>query len=189
MARSTKRGRKGKTGSPRGGLARLLFFAGAGLALAAWAVPTYRFALGGGAFCAWALFLWVLSRQYHLAHTMREIDAMSGRDFERFLVQLFRRLGYTARHVGGNGGDFGADLLVEKGERKIAVQAKNYQSNRVGNDAVQQAIAGAAYYDCDEAMVVTNAQFTRAARQQAEGSNLQVHLWDRKVLKKKIELI
>ena len=34
----------------------------------------------------------------------------------------------------------------------------NYQG-KVGNSAVQEAVAGKSYYDCDEAMVITNSVF------------------------------
>lgn len=130
--------------------------------------------------------LWLirLFKRLRLASTLSEIDAMGGHEFERYLVRLFRRLGYRAENVGGNGGDFGADLILEKDGVKIAVQAKNYTCGRVGNDAVQQAIAGATYYDCQEAMVVTNARFTRAAKEQAgRCSVFPVTLWNRNDLK------
>lgn len=46
----------------------------------------------------------------------------------------------------------------------------------VGNKAVQEAYAGANFYDCDRAMVMTNLTFTRAATELAE--KLEVELWD-----------
>ena len=51
----------------------------------------------------------------------------------------------------------------------------NY-SYPVGNKAVQEAYAGANFYDCDKAMVMTNLTFTRAATELAE--KLEVELWD-----------
>ena len=132
---------------------------------------------------AW-IWWWVARRS--VALEIAEVDAMSGQQFERFLVRLFRELGYGVRHVGGGGGDFGADLVVERGGVRIAVQAKNYESGKVGNEAVQQAIAGATYYDCQQAMVVTNSSFTRAARQQAERSTIPVTLWGRRQLERAI---
>src|SRR4051812_21394250 len=42
-----------------------------------------------------------------------EIDQMSGADFERRLVILFRALGYHVTHVGAVG-DFGGDLVLSK---------------------------------------------------------------------------
>ena len=127
-------------------------------------------------------WIWWFLASRRVAVGLAEVDAMSGQGFERYLVQLFCELGYGVRHVGGGGGDFGADLIVERDGVRIAVQAKNYESGRVGNDAVQQAIAGATYYDCQQAMVVTNSGFTKAARQQASRSTIPVALWGRKQL-------
>ena len=127
-------------------------------------------------------------RRRRLVSTLREIDAMTGHEFERYLVRLFKHLGFEAHHVGGNGSDFGADLIIEKDDIRIAVQAKNYLHGHVGNDAVQQAIAGATYYDCDQAMVVTNAKYTKAAKEQAQGcGRFPVTLWDRNDIRKVIE--
>jgi restriction system protein len=143
------------------------------------------FAAGGAGFAI--IWLAVLVKRHRAASTMASVDKMSGPEFERFLVKIFKRLGYKTEHVGASGSDFGADLIVERDGVKIAVQAKNYDpTNRVGNDAVQQAVAGAAYYDCKMAMVVTNSRFTKAAREQAAGSNLAVALWDRKDLEKAV---
>ena len=93
---------------------------------------------------------------------------------------MFQRMGYRTEVVGASGSDFGADLVIEKSGIKIAVQAKNYERGRVGNDAVQQVIAGATYYDCKAALVVTNVSYTKAAQMQARGCSLfPVTLWSR----------
>ncbi len=127
-----------------------------------------------------AAWVWWLVRKFRLSVDMDRVDAMGGHEFERFLVRLFKKLGYRALNVGAGGGDFGADLIVERRGVRIAVQAKNYDKGRVGNDAVQQAIAGATYYKCARAMVVTNSRFTKAAHEQARGSEaIPVVLWGR----------
>lgn len=137
--------------------------------------------------CALVVWWWVSHRkeQHRVSLSLAQIDAMDGSQFEHYLVNLFSRLGYRAEHT-GHSGDFGADLIIEKDGMRTAVQAKNYDSSSVGNEAVQQAIAAAAYYDCQKAMVVTNSTFTVAANQQAAGSNLPVGLVDRKGLAKLI---
>jgi restriction system protein len=127
---------------------------------------------------------WFLRRR-RLASTLAEIDEMNGHEFERYLGRLFRKMGFRIRNVGASGGDFGADLILCKEGIRIAVQAKNYCHGKVGNDAVQQAIAGATYYDCHQAMVVTNSRYTKAAKEQAEGcAAFPVTLWDRRDLSK-----
>ena len=66
-----------------------------------------------------------------------EIDKMSGATFERYLAQFFRKQGWQVKRVGGQG-DYGADLILTTGNRKVVVQAKRWQRN-VGYEAIQQA--------------------------------------------------
>ncbi|HEY3462553.1 MAG TPA: restriction endonuclease [Gaiellaceae bacterium] len=107
-----------------------------------------------------------------------EIDRMSGHTFEEFLSTLFRRLGYhvelTSRH-----GDYGADLVVTKGKKRTAVQAKRW-NKRVGVKAVQEAVASKGMYGCDAALVVANQEFTQQAQKLARAN--EVELWGRGVL-------
>lgn len=112
---------------------------------------------------------------FSAGRTMKKIDAMDGAAFERYLAGLFRKLGYAVEHT-GKPGDLGGDLILSAGERRIAVQAKNYHAGKVGNKAVQQAIAAAACRECDEAMVVTNATFTASAAEQAGRSSIPTTL-------------
>jgi restriction system protein len=111
-----------------------------------------------------------------------EIDGMDGRTFEVFLSILFRRLGYSVE-VTRYRGDYGADLVVKKGGRKIAVQAKRWKK-RVGLKAVQEAVAAKAIYGCEGALVVANRDFTQQARRLARAN--KVELWDREALVSKL---
>ncbi|WP_206683202.1 restriction endonuclease [Neptunicella marina] len=100
------------------------------------------------------------------------IDAMDGFSFEEFLVLLFQRLGYDVKETKKTG-DQGADLFVEKFGKKIVIQAKNY-SGTVGNSAVQQALSAKTFYNCDDAMVITNSYFSRSAKELASASSVRL---------------
>jgi restriction system protein len=89
-----------------------------------------------------------------------------GSDFERKLARMFSRLGYAVEQTQASN-DHGADLILRKRRRSIAVQAKSY-GRPVGNKAVQEAFAAQAYYETDEAWVVTDSSFTNGALAQAE---------------------
>ena len=130
------------------------------------------------------VFLFFLRRSRVSFATMRRIDQMEGADFEAYLAVKFREKGYKVAFTPATG-DQGADLIIEKRKRRIAVQAKRYEG-KIGNSAVQEAIAGMAYYDCDHAMVITNSEFTPAAVKLAEKCN--VELWDREMLRKKFHI-
>jgi len=110
--------------------------------------------------------------------TMYFVDAMDGFQFEEFLVEVFQTLGYDVTETKKTA-DQGADLFVSRFGKKIVIQAKNY-SGSVGNSAVQQAISAKTFYDCDEAMVVTNSYFTKSAKELA--SSALVRLIDREGL-------
>lgn len=88
-----------------------------------------------------------------------------GRDYERLVGLLLELAGFQVRFTQVTG-DQGVDLLAERDGETIAVQCKDY-SKPAGNDAVQQAFAGAKFYGADKAMVVAPSDFTVAARQLA----------------------
>jgi restriction system protein len=87
---------------------------------------------------------------------------MTGEEFERRLEAIYRGAGWDVAGT-ARAGDFGADLVAERASRRLVVQAKR-SSGSVGIGAVQEVIGAQRFYGADEAAVVTNATFTRAAR-------------------------
>ncbi|CAM3061023.1 restriction endonuclease [Paenibacillus sediminis] len=115
--------------------------------------------------------------------SIEDVDMMDGHEFERFVAKLFVRMGYSATVTKGSG-DQGVDVIVEKNGRKYGIQAKCL-SNAVNNKAIQEVVAGISHYRLDKAIVVTNRYFNSSATELALSNN--VVLWDRDVLKEKIE--
>lgn len=111
---------------------------------------------------------------------IEDIDSMDGHQFEKVLEALFASMGYSVQPTSQTG-DQGADIIVEKLGVRSVVQAKRY-SDSVGNKAIQEAVGAKAHYKCSEAIVVTNNQFTRQARELAASNT--VELWDRVELTK-----
>ena len=101
-----------------------------------------------------------------------ELDQLSGTEFEEFLAGLFRAQGYAAEFTAVTG-DYGADLILSKDGLRIAVQTKRYVGS-VGVQAVQEALSGRAYYQCDTAWVVTTSTFTINARALAGKSGVKL---------------
>jgi restriction system protein len=116
---------------------------------------------------------------------LKDIDGMSGRDFERYLKFLFSKLGFKVQQTAAHG-DFGADLVASNRGERVVIQAKRYR-RKVGVKAVQEAVAAKGYYSCDKAMVVTNSFFTRQAATLAHRND--VSLWDRNRLAKAMDSI
>jgi restriction system protein len=101
-----------------------------------------------------------------------KLDTLDGVAFEEFLEGLFRSHGYEARRTPQNS-DFGADLILTKGSERIAVQAKRYAGS-VGVSAVQEALSGLSYYQCDQAWLVSTGSFTRNAMELAKKSRVRL---------------
>lgn len=106
---------------------------------------------------------------------IREIDEMTGEEFEEFLGHLFNKRGYEVSYTKASG-DYGADLILEDRDDIIAVQAKRY-SGTVGVKAVQEIIGALKMYEATEGWVVTNSYFTKQAEKLAESND--VYLIDR----------
>lgn len=107
--------------------------------------------------------------------TLKDIDNMSGEEFEEFLEIVFRDRGYKTMLTPLTG-DYGADLLIKKKGVKTVIQAKRWKST-VGVEAVQQVVASMKYYKATDAMVITNNYYSQNAINLAKVNN--VRLWDR----------
>ena len=100
---------------------------------------------------------------------------MNGIQYERSCAKYLSTLGYKNITLTKASGDQGIDIIATKGNLKYGFQCK-YYSGTVGNDAVQQAFSGIAYYKLDKAVVITNSDFSSGARKLAEEAD--VLLWD-----------
>ena len=100
------------------------------------------------------------------------VDDMSGVEFEDRLESLYGHMGYSVDTT-PTSGDYGADLILKKGQEKIILQAKRY-SNNVGLTAVQEAVGAIALYGATSAIVVTNSFFTKAAKNLAKANNVRL---------------
>jgi restriction system protein len=84
-------------------------------------------------------------------------------EFEELCASILRQEGWTANLTKASG-DQGADVIAEKGGKKIVVQCKLYGGS-VGNKSVQEVLSAKYYYGSDLAVVVTNSEFTKSARE------------------------
>lgn len=104
----------------------------------------------------------------------------NGTQFELYLTNLFKELGYKTKH-NGKAGDQGADLILKKGDYVYVVQAKYYTS-KLGNTPVQEIVGALKFYNANQGVVITNSEFTLGAENLAKANN--VILIDGKDLKK-----
>lgn len=92
--------------------------------------------------------------------------AMSGTEFEDHVARIARTTGAPVMMTPLTG-DYGVDLVVGRRPDRLAIQCKR-QARPVGAGAVQEVVAGAAMHDCAHTMVVTNHDFTPAAKKLAD---------------------
>lgn len=131
-------------------------------------------AMGGSIIVLFLVFKGT-KKQRMLNASLARIDRMSGVKFEEYLMYQFRKKGYRVKLTPVTG-DFGADLILRRYHKRYIVQAKRYQGS-VGIKAVQEVIGAKEYYGIDHGMVVTNSYFTKAAKELANASGIE--LWGR----------
>ena len=100
---------------------------------------------------------------------------LDGPEFEAYVALVLEDNGFRHVELTKGSGDQGADILAERNGKTYAIQCKNYEGT-VGNFAVQEAYAGAQFYDCDFAAVICPGEFTRGAKELAASTGVQ--LWD-----------
>jgi Restriction endonuclease len=100
------------------------------------------------------------------------IETMTGEEFEEYVADRLRESGWDVSHTRKTG-DYGVDLIAIKAGRRRAVQCKRL-GKPVGIRAVQEVVSGAGQYDCKETMVVSNQEFTQAAKQIASIHNCEL---------------
>lgn len=86
----------------------------------------------------------------------------NGVEYEHYVAWVLSSGGWTPQMTPGSG-DHGADIIASRGGFRVAVQCKLY-SSPVGNTSVQEVYSAKDFYGCHYAVVVSNAEFTRAAR-------------------------
>lgn len=135
--------------------------------------------------------LWLLLRKtgprtptaQELTQRFGQVHLMSGGQFEIFIADVMRTLGYSAT-VLGSSGDQGVDIIAVAGGERIAIQCKNYKKS-VGNKPVQEVFAGAKHHRCQQAWVVAPAGFTKGAFELAR--SVRVLLFDANSIRKWIQ--
>ncbi len=97
-------------------------------------------------------------------------EVMTPEKFEKSVAMHLNILGWDSS-VTKLTSDQGADVVAEKNGIRMVVQCKLY-SQPVGNDAVQQVFSAKSFYDAEVAIVISNADYTKSARQLSESNGV-----------------
>jgi restriction system protein len=101
----------------------------------------------------------------YLSVGMSSVDVMSGHEFEKYVAARVRQMGWDVSATSVTR-DFGVDLIAARDGECIAIQCKR-RAKPVGVSAVQQVVAGALHHQCSASAVVSNQEFTTAAKELA----------------------
>ena len=93
-----------------------------------------------------------------------------GWEFEHWVAEALQKFGWQALATQGSG-DQGVDVVATKDGLSLGIQCKRYTGS-VGNKAVQEVYAGAKHMGLDKAAVLTNAHFTRSAKELAASTGV-----------------
>ena len=108
--------------------------------------------------------------------TRQQLAALTSVEFEQWCANRLRALGYSVRHVGGQG-DHGIDLFAEKDGELTVVQCKRFTGRRTVGEPQIRDLYGAMHAEkAARAIVMTAGYFTGEAIAWARGKPIE--LWD-----------
>lgn len=99
---------------------------------------------------------------------------LSGYEFEREVAKLFERQGCKA-YVTKKSGDGGVDIVLEKNNRKVAVQCKHHVAP-VGPNYIRELIGVTASQGYSACIFVSLNGYTKAAENEAKQSRVTIEL-------------
>lgn len=116
-----------------------------------------------------------VSRKAGQINTISDLIALSPREFEEMVAQLYCDLGHQAKRTGSMG-NHGVDVIVQaqNGEKWI-VQCKRWRGS-VGEPVIRDFFGVLHHEKADAGAIVTTGQFALQAREWARGKPL--HLYD-----------
>ena len=107
---------------------------------------------------------------------IRDISALSGKEFERLVASLLKAKGFTIEYM-SPGADGGIDILAQLpsglSSGTFVIQCKRY-SSKVGVQPVRDLLGVVSSERVNKGILITNSEFTRAARDFADGNPVQL---------------
>lgn len=118
---------------------------------------------------------------------LKGIDKMNGTEFEHYCAELFRVLGFEAI-VTTSSYDFGVDVIAKNEYVRLGIQCKIANKEPLGNQAIQEIIAGIRYHNLDKGILITNGTVHKKAHELAKKTHIII--WERnKLYEKNLEML
>lgn len=104
------------------------------------------------------------------------IDTMDGYEFESFVGDLLRKMGFDVEHTALSG-DGGIDLIAHSHELifkgKYLIQCKRY-AGTIGEPAIRDLYGVVLSQNANKGILMTNSSFTKQAKYFADGKNIEL---------------
>lgn len=97
-----------------------------------------------------------------------QLKKLAAEDFEKYVANVWQGLGYSCK-ITKSSGDSGIDVVAEKGDKRVLIQAKKYTNSNVGVRTIQRS-AGLLVdeqFRPSEVVIVTTSNFTKDAKNRA----------------------
>lgn len=107
-------------------------------------------------------------------NVLETLERITWRDFEMLVGESFRLQGYSVAETGGGGADGGIDLVLRRGSEKFLVQCKQWKAFNVGVVVVRELYGVMAAQGATGGFVVTSGQFSKDAKEFADGRNVKL---------------
>lgn len=117
--------------------------------------------------------LWRERRIYNRQKSVNTVRSLSWSDFERFIVEAFRRQGFRANRT-GDGADGGIDVVLEKDGNTSIVQCKQWKNSRVGVKQIRELAGVVSAKKAARGIFVCSGDYTNEAKQFAAESGFEL---------------
>ncbi|KAA0788686.1 restriction endonuclease [Bacillus sp. BPN334] len=107
------------------------------------------------------------------AATRGNLEIMDPREFEYFVADFFRSLGYKVQVTSGSN-DGGKDIILYKGNEMKFVEVKRYTKSSIGRPFIQKLHSAIVDADAVGGYFVTLSHFNKNARQYAANKNIEL---------------
>ncbi|HNP65380.1 MAG TPA: restriction endonuclease [Woeseiaceae bacterium] len=112
-------------------------------------------------------------RLFDRQSSIESIRNLSWSQFERFVLEAYRRQGYDASETGA-GADGGVDIILKKDGKTTLVQCKQWKTQRIGVKPIRELAGVVAVARANRGIFVCSGSYTAEAKEFAAKSGIEL---------------